>query len=116
MKGFHAMLVFGILILSLIQENDLSPQPLVEAHLDLIQGKNQITVTGSVMSDRDISGLRMTISILGDDRRFVYSLFDNLFNLQANNLVTLKDLNGIDITFSLDNLYGKYIVIMKITV
>ena len=43
MKGLYAMLVFSILVFSLVQEDDLSSQPLVEAQLDLIQTKNQIT-------------------------------------------------------------------------
>jgi hypothetical protein len=112
---FGRLLIFGILLFSLMQENE-TPQPIIEAYLDLIQSENQIIVAGSVISDRNMSGLRLSLNILGDDRRFVYNLLYSPLNLQANNPVTLKGLNnGSDITFSLEYLYGEYIVSMKVS-
>lgn len=111
---YGRLLILGILLFSLIQENE-TPQPIIEAYLDLIQSENQIAVTGSIISDRDMSGLRVSLDILGGDRRFVYNLLDGPLNLLADNPVTLKGLNnGSDITFSLEYLYGVYIVSMKI--
>ncbi|MBU7046147.1 MAG: hypothetical protein HXS54_06880 [Theionarchaea archaeon] len=111
---YGRLLILGILLFSLMQENETS-QPIIEACLDLIQSENQITVTGSVISDGDISGLRVSLDILGGDRRFVYNLLDGPLNLLADNPVTLKGLNdGSNITFSLEYLYGVYIVSMKI--
>ncbi len=105
----------GILLLSSIQENGINRNQPVEARIDLIHKENHIIAAGSIISNRDMNGLRITLDILGDDRRFVYNLLDIPLNLQKENPVTLKDLNnGYDITFSLEYLYGKYIVIMKI--
>ncbi|MGC1122280.1 MAG: hypothetical protein WBA22_14410 [Candidatus Methanofastidiosia archaeon] len=81
----------------------------------MIQNGNLVTVVGSVISTRDITGIGIRGYILRSDRSLVHILFDSTVNLQAANTITLKDLNnGEDITFSLEYLYGKYIVVMEI--
>ena len=106
--------VCGILLLSLMQPDGTSENQSVEVHLDLIQDENQITILGSVISFKHIIGARIRVYILRYDRSIVHVLLDSVIDLQATDPVTLKDLNnGNDTTFSLDYLYGKYIVKME---
>ncbi|KYK37907.1 MAG: hypothetical protein AYK18_18125 [Theionarchaea archaeon DG-70] len=110
------IVVWGILLLSLMQESGTSSQQQIEAHLDLIQKENHITVAGLIIPNRDIDGVRIVLDILRYDRSHVYTLLDGTINLQTDSPVALKDLNdGNDITFSLEYLYGKYIVTMRIS-
>jgi hypothetical protein len=106
------IVVVSILLISLIQADEKRENQSIEAHLDLIENENQITVVGSVISNRGITGARIKGYILRSDRSLVYTLLDSIANLQATNTMTLKDLNnGEDITFFSEYLYGKCVVV-----
>ncbi|MBU7026563.1 MAG: hypothetical protein HXS48_06445, partial [Theionarchaea archaeon] len=108
--------ICGILLFSLMQTDETRDNQSVEAHLDLMKNENQIILVGSVISNRDIVGARIKIYILRFDRSFVHTLLDTTVNLQTTSSMMLKDLNnGEDITFSLECLYGKYIVVMEVS-
>jgi len=108
--------ICGILLFSLIQTDETRDNQLIEAHLDLIKNENQIAVVGSVISTRDTTGARIRVYILRFDRSLVHTLLDSTVNLQVASSIMLKDLNnGEDITFSLEYLYGKYVVVLEIS-
>ncbi|MGD2251222.1 MAG: hypothetical protein PVF58_22725 [Candidatus Methanofastidiosia archaeon] len=110
------MVIYGILLLCFVQENESNFDQPIEANFDLNQNANQITVVGSIYSTKNIQNVRITIEIFGDDRSFIFNLFDIAYNLPANKSITLREMNNRnDIVFPLEYLYGKYIVIMKIS-
>jgi hypothetical protein len=108
--------ICGFLLLSFVQANGDRDNPSVEAHIDLIQNGNQITVLGEVTSTIDTTGVKIEGYIFRPDRSLVYTLLDSTANLQATNTMIIKDLNnGEDITFSMEYLYGKYVVVLEIS-
>jgi hypothetical protein len=116
MKISFELMICSILLFSLVQVDETRDNQPVEAHLELIQIENQITVVGEIASLKDISGVRIKVFILRFDRSLVHTLLDTTVNLQETNTMLLKDLNnGKDITFSLEYLYGRYIVVMEIS-
>ena len=63
----------------------------------------------------EINGLKVTLDILGDDGRHIFTLLDVNINLYAHERKTLEDMNnGEGIEFSLEYLYGTYMVLMRI--
>ena len=108
--------ICGILLFSLMQTDETRDNQSVDVQLDLVQNKNEITVVGETTSNRDIVGARIRVFILRIDRSLLHTLLDSTVNLQVASLIMLKDLNNEeDITFSLEYLYGKYIVVLEIS-
>jgi hypothetical protein len=115
MNKIHGFLFF-MLFLFPIHNNIIFSSQSIDAQLELTQNENHIVVTGSIGTEMDANGLKVTLDILGDDGRHMFTLLDVNINLDAHEIRTLKDMNnGEDVEFSLEYLYGTYVVLMRIT-